>query len=53
MRSRMFAVAVAVAAAAAVAEAKECKAVSGSFSAVPPATCESPVFICTHGTLWT
>ena len=53
MQSRMCAVAVAVAltAVAAVAEAKDCKAVSGSFSAVPPVTCVSPVGICTHGTL--
>ena len=31
--------------------AKDCEDVAGPFSAVPPATCSSPVHICTHGTL--
>src|SRR5712671_6035164 len=47
-------VAVAVAAAVALpgrAGAKDCQDVSGPFSAVPPATCASPVNICTHGRL--
>jgi hypothetical protein len=33
------------------AHAKDCTKVSGPFSAVPPATCASPVGICTHGRL--
>jgi hypothetical protein len=28
-----------------------CRTFSGNFTAVPAADCESPVFICTHGTL--
>lgn len=36
---------------AAPADAKECKAFTGTFTAVPPAGCTSPVGICTHGTL--
>lgn len=54
MRSRLFRLAIAAVTLAAVvppAEAKDCKPVSGSFSAVPPASCPSPVGICTHGTL--
>lgn len=54
MRSRLFPLAVATLTLASMvppAEAKECKPVSGSFSAVPPASCPSPVGICTHGTL--
>ena len=31
--------------------AKDCADVSGPFSAVPPASCASPVGICTHGQL--
>jgi hypothetical protein len=38
-------------AAAGVARAKDCTDVSGPFSAVPPASCASPVGICTHGQL--
>jgi hypothetical protein len=34
-----------------VAHAKDCTDVSGPFSAVPPASCGSPVGICTHGQL--
>lgn len=34
-----------------VVHAKDCTDVSGPFSAVPPASCESPVGICTHGQL--
>ena len=33
------------------ARAKDCVNVSGPFSAVPPASCASPVGICTHGRL--
>jgi hypothetical protein len=33
------------------AHAKDCADVSGPFSAVPPASCASPVGICTHGQL--
>jgi len=33
------------------ARAKDCKRVSGPFSAVRPASCPSPVRICTHGRL--
>jgi len=38
-------------AAAGPARAKDCTDVSGPFSAVPPASCASPVGICTHGQL--
>ena len=31
--------------------AAACRTISGTFTAVPPATCSSPVNICTHGTL--
>jgi hypothetical protein len=40
-----------VLAAPAAARAKDCRDVSGPFSAVPPASCPSPVGICTHGQL--
>jgi hypothetical protein len=40
-----------VLAAPAAARAKDCTDVSGPFSAVPPASCPSPVGICTHGQL--
>jgi hypothetical protein len=33
------------------AHAKDCTKVGGPFSAVPPASCASPVGICTHGRL--
>jgi hypothetical protein len=36
---------------AATATAKPCKTFTGTFTAVAPATCPSPVGICTHGTL--
>jgi hypothetical protein len=36
---------------AAAADAKECKTFIGTFTAVAPAECVSPVGICTHGTL--
>ena len=32
-------------------QAKDCESVAGPFVAVPPASCPSPVGICTHGTL--
>jgi hypothetical protein len=38
-------------AAAGVARATDCTDVSGPFTAVPPASCASPVQICTHGQL--
>jgi hypothetical protein len=42
----MFAAGVAV-----TADAKPCKTFAGTFTAVAPAECASPVGICTHGTL--
>jgi len=36
---------------AATADAKPCKVFAGTFTAVAPAECASPVGICTHGTL--
>jgi hypothetical protein len=53
MRPRivMTAALAAALAAAGVARAKDCTDVSGPFSAVPPASCGSPVHICTHGQL--
>ena len=50
-RMMMTAALAAVLAAPGVARAKDCTNVSGPFSAVPPATCASPVGICTHGRL--
>jgi hypothetical protein len=47
----MTAALAAVLAASGAARAKDCTDVSGPFSAVPPATCASPVNICTHGQL--
>jgi hypothetical protein len=47
----MTAALAAVLAAPGAARAKDCTRVSGPFSAVPPATCASPVGICTHGRL--
>jgi hypothetical protein len=47
----MTAALAAVLAAPGAARAKDCTNVSGPFSAVPPATCASPVGICTHGRL--
>lgn len=53
MRPRivMMAALAAALAGAGVARAKDCTDVSGPFSAVPPASCASPVGICTHGQL--
>jgi len=51
LRRMTIAVLAAVLAAPAAARAKDCTRVSGPFSAVPPATCASPVGICTHGRL--
>jgi hypothetical protein len=45
------AVALAVVALPLASHAKDCEDVAGPFSAVPPASCPSPVGICTHGTL--
>lgn len=50
-RTMMMAALAAVLAAPGVAPAAECTSVSGPFSAVPPASCASPVGICTHGQL--
>ena len=50
-RMMMTAALAAMLAAPGVARAKDCTQVSGPFSAVPPATCASPVGICTHGRL--
>ena len=50
-RLMMTAALVAVLAMPGSARAKDCTSVSGPFSAVPPATCASPVGICTHGQL--
>jgi hypothetical protein len=36
---------------AVTADAKECQTYTGTFTAVAPADCASPVGICTHGTL--
>jgi len=44
-------VAVAALGVATGAAAKPCKAYTGTFTAVAPADCSSPVGICTHGTL--
>ena len=51
LRTMMMAALAAVLAAPVAARAKDCTNVSGPFSAVPPATCASPVGICTHGQL--
>jgi len=50
-RTMMTAALIAMLAAPVAARAKDCKRVSGPFSAVPPASCASPVGICTHGRL--
>jgi hypothetical protein len=50
-RLMMTAALAAMLAAPGVALAKDCTQVSGPFSAVPPASCASPVGICTHGRL--
>ena len=50
-RLMMTAALAATLAAPGVALAKDCTQVSGPFSAVPPASCASPVGICTHGQL--
>ena len=50
-RIMMTAALAATLAATGVARAKDCTDVSGPFSAVPPASCASPVHICTHGQL--
>jgi hypothetical protein len=50
-RFMMTAALAATLAAPCAAFAKDCKRVSGPFSAVPPASCASPVGICTHGQL--
>jgi hypothetical protein len=47
----MTAALAALLAAPGAARARDCTDVSGPFSAVPPASCASPVAICTHGQL--